>query len=372
MRILFHAPFKPLDHPHPSGDRVIGQGLFDFLADRGHEVKVASRLRTRWIFRRPGSWPAAALEIRRARSLAARFRPHLWLTFHTYYKAPDVLGPAVCGPAGIPYAVFQGMYSTRVRKNPLTRPGYELNRRALMRADHVFTNRLLDRENLLRLLPEERVTYVRPGLDAAPFAFDPSARERLRARWGAEGLPVALCCAMLRDDVKSRGVAFTIRTAKMLADAGLDFLLVVAGDGVMRGPLESLAGELLPGRTRFVGKVERQDMAGVFSAADALVFPGINESLGMVYLEAQACGLPVAAFDNGGIPEVVANGQTGILTPPFDRKAFASAVARLLLEPETARRMGRAGARYVRENHDLYQNYGKVLGVLENLAARRA
>jgi len=57
MKIYFYAPFKPLDHPHPSGDLVIGNGLVDFLRAAGHEVQTASRLRSRWIYRQPWRWP---------------------------------------------------------------------------------------------------------------------------------------------------------------------------------------------------------------------------------------------------------------------------------------------------------------------------
>jgi glycosyltransferase involved in cell wall biosynthesis len=61
-----------------------------------------------------------------------------------------------------------------------------------------------------------------------------------------------------------------------------------------------------------------------------LSFPGIRESLGMVFLEAQSCGLPVVAFNNGGIPEVVQHGKTGFLTPLFSEPPFLSAIEKLL------------------------------------------
>ena len=61
---------------------------------------------------------------------------------------------------------------------------------------------------------------------------------------------------------------------------------------------------------------------GITVPGIVFAFPGIRESLGMVYLEAQACGLPVVAFDNGGVPEVVKDTVTGMLTPPFDKSGF--------------------------------------------------
>ena len=371
MRILFFAPFKPLDHPQPSGDRVIGQGLFDFLASRGHEVRVASRLRTRWIFRRPWMWPRALAEGLRVRRLVRDRRPDAWLTFHAYYKAPDLLGP-VAARAGIPYFVFQGMYATKYRRRVDTWPGFILNRRALLAADHVFVNRALDGENLARLLPPDRVTLVRPGLDPSGFAFDPAARERLRAEWGAGNRPVVLSAAMFRDDVKTESLAFLLSACGALSEAGLDFLLVLAGDGVMRDHLAALSGRLLPGRVRFLGRVDRERMPAVYSAADVFAFPGIRESLGMVFLEAQSARLPVAALADGGIPGVVENNVTGFLTPPGERLPYARALARLILCPDLARSMGRAAEARVRSLHDSRQNYLEMERVLvETVGARK-
>ena len=65
----------------------------------------------------------------------------LWLTYHSYYKAPDLIGPAVSKKLHIPYVIFQGIYSTKVRKKWQTRPGYTLNTKALLSADLVMTNR---------------------------------------------------------------------------------------------------------------------------------------------------------------------------------------------------------------------------------------
>ena len=87
----------------------------------------------------------------------------------------------------------------------------------------------------------------------------------------------------------------------------------------------------------------------------------------MVFLEAQSCGLPVVAFDNAGVPEAVQDGITGFLVPMYATKPFADAIERLLKDSELRRRMGRAARSYVRQKHDLDQNYQKMEGVLQEI-----
>ena len=188
MTLALYAPFKPLDHPDPSGDRTIGRELAAALGDQGWSVVVPSRFRSRWFSKRPSLWLAALAERRRALEEASRARVSLWLTYHTYYKSPDVIGPYVARELGIPYAVFQGIYSTRPKRSLKTRLGYECNRRALLAARLVFSNRRQDLVNLRRLLPDERLSYVVPGIDPGLFTFDGQSRRALRH--AANGKPL--------------------------------------------------------------------------------------------------------------------------------------------------------------------------------------
>lgn len=370
LRIAFYAPFKPLGHPNPSGDLVIATGLVDYLRRRGIQVKIASRLRARWIYRRPQLWLQALKAYRQALDLCRRWRPHLWLTYHTYYKAPDLLGPGVCKRQGIPYLIFQGIYSTKRRRHPATVAGFYLNRRALLAAEQLFTNRRLDEDNLLRLRRRQRISYVPPGIFPDDFVKDPEAGLNLRRQWGLGDEAVILSAAMFRRDVKTQGLLWLMDCLGTLASSGRHFRLVIAGDGPCRGALELAANQSLPGRVHFVGQIPRANMAAFYSAGDLFAFPGIRESLGMVYLEAQACGLAVVAFANGGIPEVVANGESGFLTTPFDQEAFAARVDALLTDGGLRFRMGRSAARRVRVHHDLGMNYGQVLASLERIHAQ--
>ncbi len=369
MRILFYPPFKPLGHPNPSGDLVIATGLYDFLAGQGHEMRIASRLRTRWLYWRPWLWPSVPAEIIRLRNLTRKSTPQLWLTYHSYYKAPDVLGPSVCRRLGLPYVIFQGIYSTKRRRRLKTLPGFLLNTKALRAAQHVFTNRRSDLHNLRRLIPPDRLTYLPPGIRPEEFSFDPAARERLRQEWGVGERPVVLSAAMFRPGVKAEGLAWVIRACGLLLREGLDFHLVIAGDGRERRFLNSLAESELGGRVIFTGQVPRDRMYRYYSAADVFAFPGFRESLGMVYLEAQSCGLPVVACANGGVPEVVEDKVTGFLTPLHSPETYRTALALLLTSPGLRMTMGRAAAARVRREHDLKRNYGRLEHLLEEIAA---
>jgi glycosyltransferase involved in cell wall biosynthesis len=112
-------------------------------------------------------------------------------------------------------------------------------------------------------------------------------------------------------------------------------------------------------------------MGRYYSAGDLFVFPGIRESLGMVYLESQSCGLPVVAFHNGGIPEVVVDGETGFLTPVYQPEPFDEAIQKLVLNKELRRVMGQKAAAYVRAHHHLIRNYRAMETVLLNIVGEK-
>jgi len=371
MNICFYAPFKPLGHPHPSGDLVTAAGIFDFLVQRGHRVFQASSLRCRWIYWKPWRWPAVLRERRRAvRELSAQ-GAELWLTYHSYYKAPDLLGPSVAAKLKIPYVIFQGIYSTKRRRRWATKPGFHLNKNALRRADHVFANKSVDLLNLKRLLPDSRVSYVAPGIIPAEFSFDEQARRELRGLWNAVEAPVIFSAAMFRADVKTEGLTWVIRACGELLRRGLDFRLVIAGDGRKKNLLQRLADQQVPGRVSFIGKIPRADMYRCYSAADLFVFPGIRESLGMVYLEAQSCGLPVVAFRNAGVPEAVQDGKTAVLVPMYAMEPFADAIGQLITDKNLRQQMGFAAKSYVREFHDLNKNYQQLDNALGSIVRHR-
>jgi glycosyltransferase involved in cell wall biosynthesis len=292
------------------------------------------------------------------------------LTYHAYYKAPDLLGPWVCKLLGIKYVIFQGIYSTKRKRRLKTILGFYLNRAALRQADHVFTNKLSDLKNLKRIVPKDRLSYIKPGIHPRAFEREETAGRRLRQKWGiSKEQPILLTAAMFRDDVKTKGLSWLIRCCAELVTVNLDFHLVIAGSGKREKDLKVLAEKLVPGRYTFAGKIDRKEMVQFYSSGDVFAFPGIRESLGMVYLEAQACGLPVVAFNNGGIPEVVDDQKTGFLVTPYACKSFSEALVRLLARDEIRNRMGENAAVYVKQHHDIDKNYSAFEHLLHRVVS---
>lgn len=361
---------KPIDHPNPSGDQTTAIGLVSFLQTSGHRVETVCRVRARYVYWKPWLFPKLLADFRRIECLASFQKPDLFLTHHPYYKAPDILGPLVSQRLRIPYVVFQGMYSTKHRRNPRTWPGYVLNRKALQATAHVFCNRWVDHENLKRLIPESRLSHVRPGIDPSRFEFSQIHRVEWRNRLKIPlDMPIVVSAAMFRPGVKAEGISWMIETSKRLLAKGLRHILLIAGDGPEGDRLKTLASS--NPSVVFLGKISRNRMSSVYCAGDVFAFPGIRESLGMVYLEAQSCGLPVVAFDNGGIAEVVRRNETGFLTKPFQADAFDGAIIQLLTDIDLRRRIGACGARSVRRDHDAYRNFKEVERVLQSLTRSR-
>ncbi len=122
--------------------------------------------------------------------------------------------------------------------------------------------------------------------------------------------------------------------ARLARTHGPRLRLALAGKGPLQRRLQGLAGELgIAAQTRFLGPLAAAEIARWMRAADLLALTSVNEGLPNVILEAQACGLPVAATDVGGIREVIDHPQAGLLTPEGDLAAWTRAADQLLRTP---------------------------------------
>lgn len=167
-----------------------------------------------------------------------------------------------------------------------------------------------------------------------------------------------------------------LRVAALVSQAWPETRFAIVGDTVFPAghdylsELRGLALDLgLADRAVFPGF--RSDVAGVLAALEIVVHTAEAEPFGRVLIEAMAMGRPIVAFAEGGVPEIVADGETGILVPPGDVEAMAEAVKSLLSDPDRRREMGAAGRRRVEACFDARQTARAVEAVYEEVLSRR-
>jgi glycosyltransferase involved in cell wall biosynthesis len=186
------------------------------------------------------------------------------------------------------------------------------------------------------------------GVDLAPYA---AARARAELGLGAHD-PLVVHVGNIRPE---KGHEILIGAAAILSRHRPDLRMVSIGLEVVPGDLErlrALARRAGAGATiRFLGS--RADALDFVAAADVYAHPSTDESFGLAVLEAMALERPVVAAAVGGVPGIVDDGETGILVPPGDPGALAAGIERLLDDPETARRLGRAAHRVATHEHSI-------------------
>ena len=362
MRIAFYAPLKAHDHPTASGDRLIAGLLVRALERAGHDVIIASRLRT---FDGTGDRRRQRRLAREARTQARRLLaewsgspavPRCWFTYHLYHRAPDWIGPRVSARLGIPYVVAEASHAPKQAQGAW-RHGHRAVAAALARSSRVIALNPDDVPALQRFFGDgERIRRLAPFLDTGACAAH-GERVRRRARIArvlsaAPADPLLVCVAMMRHGRKAE--SFRLLARALERTTHLPWRLLVVGDGPARGEVEAaFAGLESAGRVVFLGMRSPPALYGIVSACDLFVWPALGEPIGMAMLEAQALGVPVVAGETRGVGAVVVHGAGGWLVPEGDVCAFADAMAQALSDPAALTASGQAGLVRVHAEHGI-------------------
>lgn len=282
---------------------------------------------------------------------------------------------------GIPYGVM--LHGTELLQ--MRRHGSGLRKRMIARtllgdAAVIVTNSEWTRAMTLELfavlkipVTADRVYAVPLGADLDRFraGVDTSA---VRAKFGLNGGRWMLTVGRL---VEHKGQDQTLRALALLRDSEPKLRYAIAGSGAYGSTLRALATELgVADRVNFLGHVEDDDLPGLYNVAELYVGASRMavdhvEGFGISLVEASATSLPVVAGREGGMPEAVVDGVTGLLADPYDPSSLAEAIRRVLGSPELAAKLGCEGRR-VAETKYSWQRVARDLRAIANAHARGA
>jgi glycosyltransferase involved in cell wall biosynthesis len=358
-------------------DRVLPARLVD-LASVGLAVWVSCRHPVRTLralaglHRAAGAnvWAHARILAVTPKALAAvwRLRKEGVVHVHAHFANQTADCAAILGTvAKVPFSFTAHAYdiysrTTRLRNETLS---WKVARaaRALAVSDY-------GAELLRRRLPAEegeRVSTAYVGIPLELFQETPPRPDGAALRI----VSVARYC-------EKKGLDVLVAACAVLRDRGVAFECEIFGDGPLREALEAqVREERLENLVHLRRPVSQEAVAESLRACDVFVLPcrqdrtGDMDGIPTVFMEAMATGRPVVSCAISGIPELVRDGETGLVVPPEDPVAVAEAVERLAGAPELRRRLGEQGRRLVERQHDQARNARRVLELLLEAAPRR-
>jgi glycosyltransferase involved in cell wall biosynthesis len=254
--------------------------------------------------------------------------------------------PGVVGTAQL-YVAPDSLWQARLMLRPF--------RRIIAVSEEVKTRYAQDLH-----VPTRKLVVVRNAIRVPPAGRSGNPALRAALVCGRPGY-VVLASARLHPQ---KGHTYLLAAAALVPDA----TFVLAGDGPLRVELESQARALgIADRCVFLGY--RSDVPDLLAAADLLVLPSLFEGLPVSVLEAMAAERPVVATAIGGTDEAIVSEQSGLLVPPRDPVALASAIRRLRADPALARRLALAGRARVEREFSSDVTAGHVMRIYDEVLA---
>lgn len=213
-------------------------------------------------------------------------------------------------------------------------------------------------------LPAQQIDVRYLGIDHQRFVPAASKRGQFREQFKiASDEPVVTTVSFLNPFKNPQTI---IQACGLLVRRGVSFRLFVAGDGVLRKELESLAQKLdIADRVHWLGHVD--DPRSLLQESDIFTLASTGEAFGLVLPEAMACGLPVVATRSGGIVEIVADRVTGLLVPPLNPEALADALQQLIQDARARTNMGSKGRSRVSEMFTIETVVANTLKTYESM-----
>ena len=299
--------------------------------------------------------------------LMRRGRPDV---VHTHTAKAGFVGRIAARLAGVPVVlhtfhghVFRGYFSpARTRLYILIeRLGARLSTRIV-----TISPRLREEIAQFGVAGRERIEIIPLGFELGVFTSQARASGAFRR---SLGLPTnAKLVGAVGRLVPIKNIPLLLEAAALARQQDPDIRVVLVGDGELRDELEARSEALgLAGAVVFAGW--RRDLASVYADLDAVVISSHNEGTPASLIEAMATGCPVIATRVGGVPDLIADGETGRLVPPGDREALAAALLAVFREPERTTRMAELARHRVLERYQAQRLVADVDRLYRELVA---
>lgn len=273
---------------------------------------------------------------------------------HTQYHPGIFAGNYAQSAEGVPHVfTFHGFAPIGIWRNPLQRLKMADHRIGTLLALRFGVARVITvsqflKEDLVHFyrIDPERVHVIYNGIDSTRFSPKADGRQ-IRQRYGIGDEPVILFLGRM---ALYKGPQYLIMAMPYVLKRLPNVKVVLAGSFRYDFPrLKELIRALgITQSVIFTGYVSDAELSNFYTSCDIFCYPSLWEGFGLPPVEAQACGKPVVAFKCCALPEVVSDGETGILVRPKDHMGLARAMVNLLTDPERGREMGIKGRERVR------------------------
>ncbi|QUM75916.1 glycosyltransferase family 4 protein [Moritella sp. 24] len=388
--VAFYAPLKSPLHPTPSGDRKIARLFIAALEQGGFHVDLASQLRT---FDKTGDSHRQQRLIALAEKEAVRvmrrwqkqgFRPQAWFCYHLYYKAPDLLGPIICKALDIPYIVAEASWAEKRANGPWAIYHRQVAS-ALEIASKVISINPKDKVALTDFYADQppirysRLISLNAFIDDLPtninhvigsdsmLATSAFSRDDIARKYGLNTkLPWLITIAMMRVGDKHHSYQ---QLSRVVDKSEQPYQLLIIGDGVMKTDVHTIFSPHK--QVKFAGALDNQQIRQLLPHFDLLVWPAINEALGMIFLEAQQSNVAVVAGDEGGVGSIVKHQVTGILVDTYDPEEMSVTIDALLANPAQLKQMKQAAAHYVIQHHSIAASAIQLNDVIQDAISNK-
>lgn len=339
------------------------------LVRRGHQVwfivQPHSPLHEKALAENLPVWPLrmrSEFGLVAAVRLAWRMKRRHCVLAHFHDAHAVSVGAMAAGLAKVPIRIVARRVDFPLKKNFLSRRKYFEKTDAII-AISDGVKRVLVQSGIDPL----RVSVVPSGIDFSVYRQD-LPRDFLHKECGFDpGDYLVGIVAQLEDH---KGHRYLIEAANILRAKTRKLKVVIVGEGSLRLELTKQAQNLnIKDAVYFMGF--RADIPRILASLDLFVLSSHLEGLGSSIMDAMACRLPVVATRTGGIPELVKNGETGLLVPPRNSEALAEAILTLYRDKRLAARLARAGYEYVHQQFSAEAMADKTIAVYDKIAAAK-